>query len=122
MNPAVPAIEPEDYRRLVGFKLLLLTILGVAAYLNSLFGAFLFEDASRILANTDVQSLAMSGKAWLSPTRTADWSLALNFAVSKDRPWSYHLLNIALHALAALALFGIVCRTLIRQHAYSRLQ
>ena len=39
-------------------------------------------------------------------------SLALNWAISGDDPWSYHAVNLLIHALAALALFGVVRRSL----------
>ena len=39
-------------------------------------------------------------------------TLVLNYAWSAGNPWSYHLVNAAAHVLAALALFGIVRRTL----------
>ncbi len=38
--------------------------------------------ATGLLDNPDVRSLSMSARAWLSPTRIADWSLALNYAIS----------------------------------------
>jgi tetratricopeptide (TPR) repeat protein len=41
-------------------------------------------------------------------------SLALNYAVSGLRVWSYHGLNLAIHLLAGLTLLGIVRRTLVR--------
>jgi tetratricopeptide (TPR) repeat protein len=39
-------------------------------------------------------------------------SLALNHALSGYSPWSYHAVNLLIHILAGLALFGIVRRTL----------
>jgi tetratricopeptide (TPR) repeat protein len=42
-------------------------------------------------------------------------SLALNYALSGDAVWSYHALNLLIHVLAGLALFGLVRRTLLRQ-------
>jgi tetratricopeptide (TPR) repeat protein len=39
-------------------------------------------------------------------------SLAINYAISGTAVWSYHAANLAIHALAGLALFGIVRRTL----------
>ena len=39
-------------------------------------------------------------------------TLALNYALGGLEPWSYHVFNLAIHACAALVLFGIVRRTL----------
>jgi protein O-mannosyl-transferase len=39
-------------------------------------------------------------------------TLALNFAVGGLRVWGYHAVNVALHLMCALLLFGIVRRTL----------
>jgi protein O-mannosyl-transferase len=39
-------------------------------------------------------------------------SLAVNYALSGLHVWSYHATNLALHILAALALLGVVGRTL----------
>ena len=40
-------------------------------------------------------------------------SLAINYAISGTKVWSYHALNLAIHVLAGLTLFGIVRRTLL---------
>jgi protein O-mannosyl-transferase len=39
-------------------------------------------------------------------------TLAANYAVSGTGVWSYHVLNLAIHVLAGIALFGILRRTL----------
>jgi protein O-mannosyl-transferase len=41
-------------------------------------------------------------------------SLAVNYAISGTAVWSYHALNLAIHVVAGLTLFGIVRRTLAR--------
>jgi protein O-mannosyl-transferase len=115
MNQPVLTIEPEDYRQMTGLKLVLLALLGACVWLNSLMGVFALEDQRLIVNNPDVRSLGLSRQAWLSGQRLATWTFALNHAVSQDRPWSYHLVNVALHVLAGLALFGLACRTLLRQ-------
>ncbi|HXA79862.1 MAG TPA: tetratricopeptide repeat protein [Opitutaceae bacterium] len=42
-------------------------------------------------------------------------SLAVNYAFGGLDPWGYHALNLAIHMLAGLVLFGVVRRTLLRQ-------
>ena len=91
----------------------------VAAYWNSLGAPFLFDDTGAVLDNPTIRHLG--SWAVLSPpsdgsTTTGrpvvNISFAVNHAVSGERVWSYHALNVAIHALAALALLGIVRRTL----------
>jgi hypothetical protein len=42
-------------------------------------------------------------------------ALELGHALSGQDPWGYHLVNLAIHILAALALFGLARRTLLSQ-------
>ena len=93
----------------------------VLAYWNSLRTPFLFDDTGAIVNNPTIRRL-WSLDAFTPPadgsTTTGrplvNFSYALNYAVSGERVWSYHALNIALHALAALTLFGLVRLTLSR--------
>lgn len=39
-------------------------------------------------------------------------SFAVNYAISGLAPWSYHVVNLMVHVLAALALMGVIRRTL----------
>ena len=119
MKPAIPVIEPEDYRQQVVMKWIVLTVLGSAVFLNSLLGPFVFEDQR---LDPDIHSLGLSNKAWLSPHRIANWTLAVNYAIHQDRPLGYHLANVLLHTLSGLVLFGLTCRTLLRQTDRPRLQ
>src|SRR6202040_734708 len=38
-------------------------------------------------------------------------SLAINYAFGGNSPWGYHAVNLVIHILAGLTLFGIVRRT-----------
>ena len=40
------------------------------------------------------------------------FTLAVNYAIGGLEPWGYHAVNLAVHILAALVLFGLVRRTL----------
>lgn len=90
-------------------------------YANSFRGPFVFDDEPAILENATIRQLwPLSGP--LSPPKdfgvtvsgrpVLNLSLALNYAISGTAPWSYHVFNVGVHALAALVLFGIVRRTL----------
>lgn len=62
------------------------------------------------------------GSAWLPPAGgntvsgrpLANFTFAVNYAVSGLAPWSYHALNLLVHVLAACALLGVVRRTLLQ--------
>jgi tetratricopeptide (TPR) repeat protein len=91
----------------------------VLCYWNSLGAPFLFDDSGAIVNNPTIRHLASF--AVLNPPANGstttnrpvvNLSFAINYAVSGERVWSYHALNVALHALAALVLLGIARRTL----------
>src|SRR5262245_18039436 len=90
---------------------------GVATYWNSLAGRFIWDDETAIVSNQTIQHL------WpdpLSPPRETpvagrplvNLSLAINYAVGGLNETGYHAVNIALHIVCALLLFGIVRCTL----------
>jgi tetratricopeptide (TPR) repeat protein len=93
---------------------------GLAAYQNSLSGAFVFDDYVGIHDNPYVRELwPLWRAAWAPPDNpvearpVASLTLALNYAISGvDSTRSYHALNVAVHILAGLTLFGVVRRTL----------
>jgi Flp pilus assembly protein TadD len=91
-----------------------------AVYANSWSGPFVFDDQASILHNASIRHLADLGAIFFPPGEgfTVDGrpvlnlSLAINYAISGTGTWSYHALNIVIHILAALTLFGITRRTL----------
>ncbi len=89
----------------------------VVAYSNSLQGPFVFDDLPSITDNPTIRHLSTSlrpppGGVTVSARPLVNLTLALNFALSADSVWSYHVVNIAIHSMAALTLFGLVRRTL----------
>ena len=76
----------------------------------------LFDDQAAIIDNATIRH--WSTAFWPPPETTAsgrpvlNLSLALNYAISGKAVWSYHALNLVIHILAGLTLFGIVRRTL----------
>jgi tetratricopeptide (TPR) repeat protein len=86
---------------------------GVAAYLGSFKGVFLFDDLRRIVENPSIRRFASVWSSLPGDERPlVSLSLALNYAISGLNVWSYHLFNLAIHLLAALTLFGVVAGTL----------
>jgi tetratricopeptide (TPR) repeat protein len=94
---------------------------GIGAYHNSFQGPFILDDVPSILENPQIRHLWPIGEA-LSPSANSmvgghpvvNLSLAVNYALGGLAVWGYHALNLTIHILAALTLFGIVRRTLLR--------
>ena len=93
----------------------------VAAYLNSLHGVMVFDDAGSIVDNPSIRRLGDLGAVFSPPANGTtvtgrpllNLSLAVNYAIGGLDVRGYHAVNILIHALAGLALFGIARRTLV---------
>ncbi|MEK6644488.1 MAG: tetratricopeptide repeat protein [Planctomycetota bacterium] len=87
-------------------------------YWNSWNVPFLFDDHAAIVENPFVRRIWPIWEAMQAPRETTvagrptvSLSLALSYALSGERVWGFHLLNILIHAAAACLLFGILRRT-----------
>jgi tetratricopeptide (TPR) repeat protein len=88
----------------------------VAAYGRTFSVPFLFDDIPSVVDNATIHRMAA---ALLPPAESTvggrpvlNLSLAADYAANGAAVWSYHATNLAIHVLAALALFGVVRRTL----------
>ena len=106
------------WKKGVAAALLILAVLVV--YRNSLGGVFVFDDVSAILENPTLRPPIHWGNVLFAPGDEAgtvggrplvNLTLALNYAFGGLRVEGYHAVNIALHLLSTLLLFGIVART-----------
>ena len=97
-----------------------LAVAVAAAYANSLSSPFVFLDIPAIVDNPTIRHLMppwpvlhppSGGGVTVGGRPIVNLSLALNYAISGTRPWSYHAANLLLHAFAGVALFGVVRRT-----------
>ncbi len=97
-------------------------IVVVAAFYNSYHGQFIFDDQRAIAENTSIRHLWRLGTVLNPPSDKGqtvggrpllNLSLAINYALDKLRTRGYHAANILIHILAALALMGVVRRTLL---------
>lgn len=119
MASAASAASPSAARP--GWPPLLLVVLVVAAYANTFGVPFLFDDAVAVERNPTIRQLWPLSVPLSPPpdggTTTGrpvvNFSLALNYAISGEAVWSYHVANLLIHAGAALALFGLLRRTFI---------
>ncbi|MGO9527949.1 MAG: tetratricopeptide repeat protein [Verrucomicrobiia bacterium] len=92
---------------------------GILAYHNSFTGPFIFDDVHWIPENPVIRHLwpiwdvlSPSSSALINARPAVNFSLAVNYALGGYNVWGYHALNLAIHILAGLTLFGIVRQTL----------
>jgi tetratricopeptide (TPR) repeat protein len=99
--------------------------LGVAlAYGNSLGAPFVYDDFLTVVENPSIRGGQSLG-ARLAPPRElpvagrplVNLTFAANYATGGLSVTGYHVVNIGLHLLCALLLFGVVRRTLLSQPA-----
>lgn len=119
MSQPMPDAAPLDRRVRLGLALLLAAI--TLAWSNSFGVPFLFDDVTSLAANESIRHLWPLAPGPLAPPVGGDTvsgrpllnlSFALNYALSAHAVWSYHAVNLAIHAAAALLFFGLVRRTL----------
>src|SRR6266404_3770396 len=99
---------------------LLLAAVITAVYGNSLGIGFRFDDWHVVEENPHVRTLAHLGRFFVDPNTTSVLrenkdlrpllmvTFALNYAISGEAPWSYHVVNLLLHWLVALLVLRIV--------------
>jgi protein O-mannosyl-transferase len=100
----------------------LIVAAGALVFGNSLWGPFIYDDAFAIVRNPRIQQLWPLWDALHPLTNTplagrpmVSLSFAVNYALGGLDVRGYHAFNIAVHIFGALALFGIVRRTLLRE-------
>ncbi len=111
------APEPRGPRLTIVLAGAGLVLAALAVYANSLSGPFIFDDFLSIPQNPTLRSFFTAlhppgGGVTVTGRPFLNLSFALNHALSGDHVWSYHALNLLIHVLAGLTLFGIVRRTL----------
>ena len=99
---------------------ILLTIVVMLVYANSFSGVFIFDDLDAIPKNPTIRHIERIGEVFSPPRNStvaarplANFTFAVNYAISGIHPTGYHVTNVLIHAGAALLLFGIVRRTLM---------
>ena len=105
------------------FTFLFLAVLGVGlavSYANSFGIGFYFDDSYGIASNPAIRSLRNIPRFFTDPFTLTTMrenvdirpllvvTFAVNYAISGNEPWSYHLLNLILHFIAAGLVFVIV--------------
>ena len=115
-----PSASHAPHRRAIWLAGGGLVLAVLAAYQNSLAGPFVFDDVPAILQNPSIQRLwplgpvlapELDGGLTTSGRPLVNLSLALNYALGGEAVRGYHVVNLLIHTLAGLTLFGIVRRT-----------
>jgi len=122
-----PTASPHSSRASI-LAGLLLAAAAFVAFHNTFAVPFFFDDITAISENQTIRHVWRVGDS-LSPPRDGsgvtgrplvNFSFAINYAIGGTNPAGYHALNLILHLGAALALFGIVRRTLSSGRWYQR--
>jgi tetratricopeptide (TPR) repeat protein len=92
----------------------------LAAYYNSFQGATLLDDKHVFVRNERVQRPWQGWGTFNSVSALVYLSFAVNYAHHGTDVWGYHAVNLAVHVLAALTLFGIARRTFLSERLGGR--
>ena len=118
-TPPAEIATPAPDRWRIRIAAILIVLAACAVYANSLANPFVLDDEGTVVQNPEIRNLLDLRRVLLpSPDNATagrplvSLSFALNFAVGGLDPTGYHALNLALHVLCALLLFGLVRRTL----------
>lgn len=115
--------------RAVWLSGLAIALVALGVYANSFSGVFVFDDRPTIVQNESILDLGNLGKVLSPPLDTttsgrpvANLTFAINHALGGFDPRGYHAVNLLIHLLAALTLFGVVRRTLLLPTLRSRFE
>ena len=100
---------------------LLISVVGVLIYSNTLGSSFHFDDESSITANTAIKNLADLRAIWsFSPARFITYlSFAVNYHFGGLNVLGYHIISILIHIAAALTVWQLALR-LFRTPAFEQ--
>lgn len=92
-----------------------LLMLAAVVYSNTLHVPFLLDDIVFIVESESIRSLSLafwqagwSDQNWIDLRPVTDLSFRLNYQISGLDVWSYHVVNIGIHAANAILLWSII--------------
>ena len=91
-------------------RLLIIVLVGVAAYSNTFGMPFIFDDAANIINNAVVKEFNIAGFKAAFQDRRAFGILTfqINYFLFGDNVFGYHLTNLFIHIAAALLIYAMV--------------
>ena len=103
----------------IGWRVAVITLAVVLTYANSLHGPFILDDNAAIVQNEQIRELSRPGAVLLPESESpvagrplVNLSFALNYAAGGLNVVGYHAVNVALHVVCGLLVFGVIRRTL----------
>lgn len=121
ISPVAPGGIPETPRWAHRAAATLIVLAVLLAYANTFSAPLVLDDYYSITENPTIRQLWPPGPAFSPPAKSgtggrplANFTFAVSYALSGNQPWGHHAVSVGVHALAALALFGVVRRTLLR--------
>jgi hypothetical protein len=89
---------------------LVAALVALAVYLPSLGGGFLYDDGEVVVRNSSIRDLRALGTVLrYEPSRPVlNLTWALNYAAGGLAPWTYHLVNVLIHAANAAVLASLL--------------
>ena len=107
------------------FCTLILSLLGVLIYANSLNGDFVFDDYTSVIDNPVIKQIDLSALWNLNDRVFTNLTFALSYQFFHLNPSGYHLVNVVTHVLVVLTLFWFInllvsTSTIIRENRSPR--
>jgi hypothetical protein len=97
-------------RRFFFYRVLLIVSLGMAAYSNTLYSPFIFDDTLNIVNNPQIKNISLAGlkASFYSKRAIGIITFKLNYFLSGWNVFGYHLTNIFIHIIASLAVYRLL--------------
>ena len=94
-------------------RLIIIVLIGLAAYANTFSGTFNFDDLAVIRGNVLLEKMSASLPELLKGRRVVgDLTFLINFGLHGLHVAGYHLVNLAIHILAACLVYALVVTTM----------
>lgn len=118
MSPSatIPARRTTDRSRSKVLALASLFALPIIAYAPIYRGGFIWDDDSYVTQNRALRDADGLRRIWIDPSATVQYypltftSFWLEYQLWQDRPMGYHVVNVLLHAAAAVLLYDLLRR------------